>query len=285
MSKGPSQTLQAKAGRIPSFRIGTCVRFDPVSSEVAAKHVRIKATGNRSSLKTGSCEMAPSTLAQWFGAVGTIAAVIVALFKDPILAWKRRPSLDVTCSTEIPWTVKMPSTAWQGRFAGGGVWKGDRYFVRIKVENFGKTRAEKVQVSASKLAKRGADNKFMDIPTILPLNLRWSNSPPGEVITILDGISSKMSAFCDVIALWNPENPYQRRPEGTPENVTVGHLQLEVDPPTDTHLLPPATYRLTIRIAAANVEPIDRIIEFTHTGTWTQHDVSMRRDCLGVSQT
>lgn len=29
--------------------------------------------------------MAPSTLAQWVGRVGTIAAVIVALFKDPII--------------------------------------------------------------------------------------------------------------------------------------------------------------------------------------------------------
>lgn len=37
------------------------------------------------------------------------------------------------------------------------------------------------------------------------------------------------------------------------------------------------------RIAAANVEPIDRVIEFSHTGTWMQDDAAMRRDCLGVS--
>src|ERR1019366_1810100 len=135
---------------------------------------------------------------QWFGAVGTIAAVIVALFKDPILAWKRRPRLDVTCTKEIPWTVKTPITVWQGQRAGGGIWKGDCYFVRAKVENAGQTRAEKVQVSASKLAKRGADNKFADMPMILPLNMKWSNSPPDGVVAILDGISSRMSAFCDI---------------------------------------------------------------------------------------
>jgi hypothetical protein len=177
----------------------------------------------------------------------------------------------------------MPGTAWQGRFAGGGVWKGDRYFVRIKVENVGKTRAEKVQVSASKLAKRGLDGKFVDIPTTLPLDLKWANSRPEAVVTILDGISSKMSAFCDVISLWNPANPYLRRPAGTPGDVTVGQLELEVRPPNDTDLLPPGTYRLTMRIAAANFEPIDKELEFKHTGAWTDDDVTMRRDNLVVS--
>jgi hypothetical protein len=229
------------------------------------------------------CALAPSSLAQILGAIATFSAVVVALFKDLILGWWRGPQLAATCTKEIPCTVKMPSTAWQGRFAGGGVWKGDGYFVRIKVENVGKTRAENVQVSASKLAKRGLDGKFVDIPTILPLNLKWSNSPPEGVVTILDGISSKMSAFCDVISLWNPANPYQRRPAGTPANVTVGRLELEVLLPTDTDLLPPATYRLTIRIAAANFEPIDKELEFTHTGVWTDDDTVMRRDNLVVS--
>jgi hypothetical protein len=40
---------------------------------------------------------------------------------------------------------------------------------------------------------------------------------------------------------------------------------------------------LTLRIAAANVEPIDKIFEFKHTGSWLQADADMRRDCLGIS--
>jgi hypothetical protein len=230
------------------------------------------------------CTLAPSSLAQWFGAIATFAAVLLALFRDLVLGWWRRPELDTTCSKEAPWTVKTPMIVWQGKNAGGGVWKGNGYYVRIKVENVGKTRADKVQVSASKLTKRGADGNFVEIPTILPLNLKWSNSPPDEVLTIIDGISSKMSAFCDVISLCDPANPYQRRPAGfTPTATTIGQLQLEVEPFTDTHLLLPGTYRLIIRIAAANVEPIDKELEFTHTGAWTQDDVMMRRDNLGIS--
>ena len=102
--------------------------------------------------------MAPSTLAQWLGAVGTIAAVVVALFKDSILAWKRKPLLIVTCEKEIPCTVRTPIIVYE--VPGRVLWAGNCYFVRAKVVNDGRTRAEKVQVSALKLSKRGPDSLY-----------------------------------------------------------------------------------------------------------------------------
>ncbi len=51
---------------------------------------------------------------------------------------------------------------------GAVLWTGDCYYVRAQVENSGKTKAEKVQVYASKLAKLGADQKFADMPTFIP---------------------------------------------------------------------------------------------------------------------
>jgi hypothetical protein len=167
--------------------------------------------------------MAPSTLAQWFGAVGTIAAVLVALFKDQIIAWRRRPQLLAACTKEIPWTVRTSIRVWRNPANPSELpWRGDCYFVRIKVENTGRTRAEKVQAGALKLARRGADNKFVEIPTTLPFNMKWSNSPPGGAVTVVDGISPKMWAFCDIIGLSDPANFNQRRPTGTAETATVG---------------------------------------------------------------
>ncbi len=239
---------------------------------------------------TGCWGLAPSTLAQWAGAAATFAAVCVALFKDPIRGWWNKPELKVTCSKEVPWTVKVPITVWQGRWpgGGGGRWGGECYFVRIKVENTGRTRAEKVQVSAVNLAKRGVDNKFVDILTTLPFNMKWSNGPlpPAPPVTVLDGISGKMSAFCDIVGLCDPANPYQRRPTGTPAYpalVTVGQLQLEFDLADEWHLLAPGTYLLTLRVGGANCEPIDQTVEFTHDGRWTPVDRDMRRDYLAVS--
>lgn len=44
------------------------------------------------------------------------------------------------------------------------------------MKNLGRSRAEKVQVYASRLEKRGADETFSEIQTFPPLNLKWMNS-------------------------------------------------------------------------------------------------------------
>ena len=222
---------------------------------------------------------APSSLAQWLSAVGTISAVIVALFKDAILASSRKPRLEVTSTKEEPFTSKTPIIV-QGP---KGVWTGDAYYVRARVENSGKSRAEKVQVYAANLAVACADQTYADVPGFIPLNVKWSNSPHGSGSPILDGISPKMAAFCDLVMLTDPTNPYQVRPQHAKPNLTIAQLQLEVDPLSGSNLLAPGTYRLTLRIAAANASPIDKVFEFTHTGAWIPDDSRMRRECLGVS--
>jgi hypothetical protein len=65
----------------------------------------------------------------------------------------------------------------------------------VEVEKSVKTRAEKVQVYASKLAKLAADDKFKDIHSFIPLNMKWANSPPTGASVVIDGISPKMGAF------------------------------------------------------------------------------------------
>jgi hypothetical protein len=267
--------------------------LQPTAHEKGPKHstrgtghqeAHILRCGRLPRMITGPWEIVPSSLAQWAGAAATFSAVFVALFKDSLLAWKHKPRLDVTCTKQIPWTVKTPITVWQGPRAGGGAWRGNCYFVRVKVENTGRSRAEKVQVGALTLARRSADNRFVEIPTSLPFNMKWSNSPPGGAVTVLDGISPKMTAFCDIIGLCDPDNPYQRRPTGTASTALVAQLQLEFDIAEEWHLLiPGAAYRLSLRISAGNADPVDKVIEFTQSGTWVEDDVAMRRDYLGVS--
>jgi hypothetical protein len=139
--------------------------------------------------------MAPSSLAQWFGAFGTIAAVIVALFKDPILAWRRKPQLVATCTKKSPWTGRVPYHVTR-KSDGTLLWSGYAYWVRVRVENVGRTRAEKVQVYASKLAKRALDNTFEDVSSFLPFkhavgessgrfsrgNTRWNFTEDGSLL-------------------------------------------------------------------------------------------------------
>lgn len=229
--------------------------------------------------------LAPSSLAQWVSGIGTTFAVIVALFKDPITSWWRKPRLVATCTRETPWTVRVLISAgvWQPSGHVEVSWSGNCYYIRLQVENNGRTRAERVQVRALGLERRGVDHNFAEIPTTLPFNMKWSNSPSAQAVTVLDGISSGMSAFCDIISLCDPANAQQRRPSGVPTEVTIGQLQLEFELPDEWILLAPGTYRLTLRIAAANVKPFVRTIEFTHSGIWTPDDLVMRRDELAVA--
>src|SRR5258707_3919997 len=178
--------------------------------------------------------LAPSSLAQWFGAVATFLAVLVALAKDSFLAWWRRPHLDAKCTKDSPWTVKTEILVHD--YKGNRLWNGYCYYVRAEVENSGKSRAEKVQVYASKLAKLALDNKFEDIQWFIPLNMRGANSPPSGAYAVLDGITPKMAAFCDTVSLCDPANQYQARPSCAQPNVKIGQLQLEVGPTNRTHL-------------------------------------------------
>jgi hypothetical protein len=226
--------------------------------------------------------LAPSSLAQWFAAVGTILAVIVALFKDWIRATWNRPLLNAVCENRSPWTIKtrvhVLSSSQQI------LWEGDCYWVRIEVKNSGKSRAEKVQVYASRLEKLSLDDKFEEIESFIPLNMKWSNSPPNAPVITLDGISPTMSAFCDAVSLSDPANPTETvRPPGAKDGETLGYLQLEVAPNSGSHILAKGKYMVTLLIAAANVTPIKKTLIFKHTGAWTFDEDTMRRDYLTVS--
>ena len=224
--------------------------------------------------------MAPSSAAQWFAAVATSLAVVIALFKDSIRDWWRKPKLVVTCENAPPWTVRTPIFQPNPQ-TGHLAWTGDSYWVRVKVENKGRTRAEKVEVSASKLYyKPNIEGDFSeDSRQHFPLNLRWSHIH----VPIRDGISPGMSALCDIIALSDPANPFWPKPPNTSLNMPIGRLQFEVDLPPEFHSLQPGSWKLILRIGAANAKPIEKTLLFSHTGVWLQNDADMRRECLRVS--
>jgi hypothetical protein len=225
--------------------------------------------------------MAPSSWAQWCGAGATLLAVLVALFKDSFREWRRKPKLLATCENSPPWTVRTPLFV-TDQATGKPLWTGDSYWLRVKVENKGHTRAEKVQVSASRLYYKpvGVDGEpSEDLKRHFPINLKWSHIH----VPILDGISPGMPALCDIIALCDPANPYWSKPAKTPPDTTVGNLQLEVDLPPEFQSLRPGSWKLILRIGAANAKPIEKTLLFSHTGEWKQDDDDMRHECLRIS--
>jgi hypothetical protein len=224
------------------------------------------------------------TLAQWAGATATFLAVLVALFKDEFLRWRRKPELRVSIAlaspdchkTTINYTVQKTVITYGAA---------ECYYLRIWVENIGKTRAERVQVFAAKLLKRYADGSFKEVEDFLPMNLCWAHGqrPSGREI-FAEGISPKMGKHCD---LGHIVDPRYRKDVGydlptLAANDTVLALDLEIKPNTLSHLIPPGVYLLELRVAAANCSPVSHTLEITITGKWFSEQTRMFSDGLGI---
>jgi hypothetical protein len=230
-------------------------------------------------------QMEIGTLAQWAGATATLLAVLVALFKDEFLRWRRKPELRVSVALASPDCHKttLNYVVQKTALTYGAA---ECYYLRIWVENVGKTRAERVQVFASKLSKRSADGSFKKVDNFLPMNLLWAHSQQGKggPEIFAEGISPQMGKHCD---LGHIVDPKYRKDVGydlpmLAAEETVLALDIEVKPNTLSHLVPPGVYRLALRVAAANCSPVDHTLEITITGKWFSDQAQMFVDGLGI---
>jgi hypothetical protein len=215
-------------------------------------------------------DLTKSSFAQWVGALATSAAVVVALFKDGIVHWFKRPKLTARVQMSPPDCLRSP---FRQPDSGKGVWQGNCYWIRLWIQNRGRIRAEQVQVFLSRVyeKERRADEtiRFLPIPNFSPMNLRWSNNRDWNNPEIFaQGISTQpLGKHCDLCSICDPHNPY-RRLEGY-EGRCVASLQLEVFPPENREKLPPNEYRLEIILGAANARHVKKWLHLTLTGDWS----------------
>jgi hypothetical protein len=212
--------------------------------------------------------------AQWVGAVGTISAVIVALFKEEIQRWFRRPELVAVLKAEYPYCVKTP----EHHGSPPNVWRGSRYWIRVMVWNHGNARAEQVEVFLSSVT----DEKTNElVHRFVPMNFRWSNTDKIYAV----GISPDMSRLCDLAAVSDAGHPEFKhsRPSGlSNDKQTCLSLRTE-SVPSRTDWLPPGKYVCVVRIAASNCKPKDWKIRLHLTGQWSEDEKEMLPHGIDVS--
>lgn len=243
-------------------------------------------------------------MAEWFTALATFLAVIVALFKEDIIKLWKRPALAVRIALQAPDCEKMttqigatPQIVFSGQkgdgdgavsLTGGVVtndplWIGDVFFFRMWIENRGRQRAERVQVFISRLQRKHQDGIFRIVESFLPMNLRWANTPANATQIFAD-INPSMGKHCDLGAISDPaNNTLAPLPGLDPGNVSLD-LALEVLPNSQSHRLTPGCYRLDLRIGGANVAPILRTIEVTFSGRWYPIVAEMFADGIGIRE-
>jgi len=224
--------------------------------------------------------LAPSSLAQWVSGIATSLAVLVALFKDEALRYYRQPKLAVRLKPEPPDCLLVPNAVVFDINTRTVLWSGRIYYLRLWIENVGIGRAEQVQVFASKLFRKGANDRFAPVAEFEPMNLRWANSrDPNNPEIFAPGISRNFGKHCDLCSISDPANPTDHHGY---VGQCVGTLQLEVAPSGDRNRLPPAEYVVEIRIGAANANPVTVHVQINIKGPWSPDQETMFRDHLGT---
>lgn len=230
------------------------------------------------------------SVAQWAGAVCTFLAVLTALFKEEFLRWSRRPVLNVKISLAPPDCQITKLTLTYPPLTGGPEGfiitppsvTSDCYYLRLLVENIGKTTAERVQVFAAKLLKKQVDSTFRKVDGFLPMNLKWAHSH--EIYA--DVIHPEMCKHCDLGHILDPASrrdfPDEEDPSKVHTDKTILSLDLEVQANTMGHLILPGVYKLVLKVAGANCTPLTKVLEITITGEWFTEEQRMFSDGLGV---
>jgi hypothetical protein len=208
------------------------------------------------------------TMAQWAGAAATTAAVLVALFREPLVQWLRRPKLRAVIEARLPYCVRTPN---QETVPGSLNWTGWRYYLRFWIENNGKTRAENVEVFLAHTRVQQSGYSLKEIPEVAPMNFRWSYTPYEHPEIYAHGISPGMGKLCDFAAISDPETP-SLRPLATSQCRLS--LRLEALAPS-TEWLPPGRYEFEIMIAASNCHPVTQYIKLHLTGIWHDEPADM----------
>src|SRR5712692_11987050 len=111
--------------------------------------------------------------AEWLTAIGTLAAVLVALllavFHEHLRTLCWHPTLELFVENRPPdshlTTLANSQTGIQAKC----------YYFRIRVQNSGNAIAKTVEVFVEEVSHRRADGTFEKCEDFLPLNLLWSN--------------------------------------------------------------------------------------------------------------
>lgn len=217
--------------------------------------------------------------AQWAGASATFLAVLVALFREPFVRWRRRPILDIKGVMGPPHSHKIPLT-YLFQLTSQTFGEVASFHFRLWIENEGKTRAEQVQVLAARLSRRTDNGSFKVDNDFLPMNLKWSHSH--EIY--LQGISPRMGRHCDLGHVIEPSQRagFKEDLPGVATTNTIFTLALEAAPTSLTHLLKQGIYRLELRVASANGTPVTKVLEIVHSGNWYDDEEKMFRDGISV---
>ena len=228
-------------------------------------------------------------MTDWLIAIGaitlpiiTVLLSILTVFQDKIRAWILRPKLSFLVGAHF----KTPMRAKQSLSENDERQMVNGYVFGLTVLNTGNTRAEEVEVYASSISQKQADDSYKEIKFFPSRNLSWRGAGADDPI-FAKAISPGMQRSLDICGIINPAERsktfYWQNPSlGVADDKTILGIDIVRKPFSRTYLFGPGTYRLTLHIAAANIKPQQVVIEICHTGQWFDDEDKMISQGVGI---
>jgi hypothetical protein len=206
-------------------------------------------------LQMGSPFSNTAITADWLTAIGTVAAVVVALFVAflaSIRGWYNRPKFDIEIGNEEPFCRQ--SRLRRGVNPDGtpilGPWS---YWIRIRVRNRGRSVARDCE---GKLTQITQTSDMRDRPDFDPVILHWVGKPhsPEFVGKPID-INRDESEYLDVV-FTIADNGLNYGTDRDPAHFYIPAEELE--PRAISTRFPRQDYYLQITLYGSNVEPLSK---------------------------
>lgn len=184
-------------------------------------------------------------------AIGTLSAVTYALYRDLILANKRRPRLDLRFSAAGADQVIVPT-----------VGAGAATYVRLRVTNEkGKDTADDVQVRVTAIEREGESAQL----TPIGLPLTWSGSLPlATDAPVHPGVERH-------IDLLHVDEPVAKDELGVVDKFfeeTPVQLDVHPKPAGNQHLLGEGRYEIRVDVVARNADAARYSVAVEWDGKW-----------------
>lgn len=217
---------------------------------------------------------------EWIESVGTITVAAVAVFQSTIRGWFYKPQFRLSSKTEPPDCSGVPITE-----LTTGQKIADSLYLRLWVENVGNAPAASVEVYAQSLERQRADGAWETVKAFPPMNLRWSNINS----VVYPVISPEMGKHCDCAHLVDPATRDDPRLHETnaelhlANNVASLTVDLIATPNHRGNIVGPGTYRLSLKVAAANSKVSTWLVTLAFDGHWTAAAADMMTDHVAIS--
>ena len=216
--------------------------------------------------------------ATWALAIATFALVLWTIFGERILNWHRRAKLTIAFEMKPPDCIELPFNEFRPN--GELIYSADSYYVRFRVINTGTEPALDVEAYIAEVEKKEEHGDYVVMDSFIPLNLRWAVETE-DTSAFYPRITRGLPKHCNLGHIIEPSDREHWRPVEDPaslgidDSTTVFSLDTITKPSSLSHLLPPASYKITIVVSADNARAVEKHIAIEMDGKWHKKNNGM----------